>query len=92
MKDFTKLDAFYMFKEAYENRDERLQDDEFDALMEGIDSFGLTLFLWMKEQVGEKLLKKYESELEDYRDSYNKAVHESQEEDKAVEKFYEGRK
>lgn len=92
MKEFTNLDAFYMFKEAYENRDDRLQDDDFDALMEGINGFNLTLFLDMKEQIGEKLLEKYESELEEYRDSYNKAVYESEEEDKAVERFYEGRK
>lgn len=92
MKEFTKLDAFYMFKEAYENRDDRLQDDDFDALMEGLDGFDLTLFLDMKEQVGEKLLEKYEDKLEEVRDAYNKAVYESEEEDEAVERYYEGRK
>ena len=82
------LDVYYLFKESYEKDDGKLVDYGFVALMAAIDELGLKLFMRQKEQIGERLYEKYESEVEEYNDYLLKAERESMEEDMAMEAYY----
>lgn len=82
------LDVYYLFKQSYEKDDGKLLDYDFVALMAAIDEFGLKLFMQQKEQIGERLYEKYESEVEEYNDYVLKAERESMEEDAAKDAYY----
>ena len=88
MKKLSMLDVYYLFKQSYEKDDGKLLDYDFVALMAAVDEFGLKLFMHQKEQIGERLYEKYESEVEEYNDYLLKAERESMEEDMAMEAYY----
>lgn len=82
----SMLDVFYLFKESYERGDDKLFDYDFNGLLCAMDEFKLKLFMHQKEEIGEKLYAKYESEVEEYNDYLIKLAAESMAEDIAKEK------
>lgn len=86
----TKLEAYELFEKSYWEDDGQLEDYDFEGVREVIDTFNIELTKEQKEQIGEYLLDKYEGELEDYQDYLIKSAHESAEEDRAREHYYEG--
>ena len=88
MKKLSMLDVYYLFKQSYEKDDGKLLDYDFVALMAAMDEFGLKLPICQKEQIGERLYEKYESEVEEYNDYVLKCERESMEEDIAKDAYY----
>ena len=88
MKKLSMLDVYYLFKQSYEKDDGKLLDYDFVALMAAMDEFGLKLSINQKEQIGERLYEKYESEVEEYNDYVLKCERESMEEDIAKDAYY----
>ena len=88
MKKLSMLDVYYLFKQSYEKDDGKLLDYDFVALMAAMDEFGLKLSMHQKEQIGERLYEKYESEVEEYNDYLIKCERESMEEDIAKDAYY----